>query len=349
MIELLGLSLPALSKVVTDGGFPKFRAKQIMDYIYQRHVFSMEDMLQLPQTMREWLATHCTITLPTVVRESTSSDGNTKKLLLRFSDGHQVETVLMKQHYGNSVCLSSQVGCAMGCIFCASTTEGLFRNLTVAEIVGQLLLFESIIKEEVHSIVVMGSGEPLQNFDHTMEALQFIHEKESFNIGYRRMTVSTCGLVPNIYRFAELELPITLALSLHATTDESRKKIMPIGATYALQDVLDAVAEYYRRTERRVTFEYILIKDVNASDKEAHELGTIAKQFPHCNVNLIPVNGNEHINLYKPSMKAMQEFKSIVESYGVSVTIRKEMGDAIQAACGQLKIQHQQSLKEGML
>ena len=255
----------------------------------------------------------------------------------------------MKQHYGNSVCLSSQVGCAMGCIFCASTTEGLFRNLTVAEIVGQLLLFESIIKEEVHSIVVMGSGEPLQNFDNTMDALRFIHEKESFNIGYRRMTVSTCGLVPNIYRFAELELPITLALSLHATTDATRKEIMPIGATYPLQDVLDAVAEYYKRTERRITFEYILIQDVNSSETEAHQLGTIAKEFPHCNVNLIPVNGNEHIHLYKPSMKAMQHFKSIVESYGVSVTIRKEMGDEIQAACGQLKIQHQQSLKEGML
>ena len=163
------------------------------------------------------------------------------------------------------------------------------------------------------------------------------------------MTVSTCGLVPNIYRFAELELPITLALSLHATTDATRKEIMPIGATYPLQDVLDAVAEYYKRTERRITFEYILIQDVNSSETEAHQLGTIAKEFPHCNVNLIPVNGNEHIHLYKPSMKAMQHFKSIVESYGVSVTIRKEMGDEIQAACGQLKIQHQQSLKEGML
>ena len=348
MIELVGLSLPALSKVVMEGGFPKFRAKQIMEYIYQRHIFSMDEMLQLPQGMRTWLQAHCTITVPTIVKESTSSDGNTKKLLLRFSDGNQVETVLMRQHYGNSVCLSSQVGCAMGCIFCASTTEGLFRNLTVAEIVGQLLLFESIIQEEVHSIVVMGSGEPLQNFENTLEALRFIHEKESFNIGYRRMTVSTCGLVPKIYEFADQGLPITLALSLHATTDTTRKAIMPIGATYALQDVLDAVSEYYKKTERRVTFEYILIKDVNASEKEAHELGLIAKKFPHCNVNLIPVNGNEHINLYKPSMKAMQDFKRIVESYGVSVTIRKEMGDEIQAACGQLKIQHQQSLKEGM-
>lgn len=347
MIELLGKTLSELQTICIDNQFPKFRAKQLMDYIYQRHIFEFDDMMQLPQTMRTWLREHCLISLPKVLKESVAPDGNTQKLLLEMSDGSRVETVLMRQHYGNSVCVSSQVGCAMGCVFCASTQGGLFRDLSSYEIISQVLLFEALIGEPIHSLVVMGAGEPLQNYEQVVKALRFIHEKESFNISYRKMTLSTCGWVPNIYRLAEEDIPITLALSLHATSDEVRKKIMPVGSRYALQEVLNAVKAYYEATQRRITFEYILIDGINASREEAHALGRIGKEFPNCHVNLIPVNGNEHIALYKPGVKDMVQFKEIVASYGVSVTIRKEMGDAIQAACGQLKAQMAVEEKEG--
>ena len=186
----------------------------------------------------------------------------------------------------------------------------------------------------------MGAGEPLQNYDNVLQALQLLHDPMICNISYRKMTISTCGWVPNIYKLADEGLPITLALSLHATNNEVRRSIMPVGARYELTEVLDAVKYYYDTTQRRVTFEYILIDSVNASIEEAHALGRICKDFPNCHVNLIPVNGNEHIELYKPSITNMNTFKDIVASYGVSVTVRKEMGDAIQAACGQLKAAH---------
>ena len=338
MTELLGKSLPELQEVVTAGGFPKFRAKQVMDYLYKCYIFDFEAMLQLPAPMRQWLSENCTVSLPKIVTEKTAPDGNTKKLLLELADGNRIETVLMKQHYGNSICVSSQVGCAMGCVFCASTTGGLFRNLEVHEIISQVLLFASLIGERIHSIVVMGAGEPLQNYKNTIKALRFLHEKDTFDIGYRRMTLSTCGIVENIYLLADEGMPITLALSLHAPNDKVRREIMPIGATYPLEEVMAAVKTYYEKTERRVTFEYILIDGVNSSVEQAHELGRLMKQFPNGNVNLIPVNGNEHIQLFKPSRRNQDAFKKIVESYGVAVTIRKEMGDAIQAACGQLKV-----------
>ncbi|WP_251422117.1 23S rRNA (adenine(2503)-C(2))-methyltransferase RlmN [Veillonella agrestimuris] len=340
MIELLEKSLDELQNLFESYEIPKFRGKQLIDYIYHRHIFDFQEMTQFPKELRQWLIEHCSISLPTVVTESVAPDGKTKKLLLQLADSSRIEAVLMKQHYGNSVCVSSQVGCAMGCVFCASTQGGLFRDLTVAEIVSQVLLFAQLEGEDIHSLVVMGAGEPLQNYDNVLKALQLIHEPTVFNISYRKMTISTCGWVPNIYKLADEGLPITLALSLHATTNEVRRTIMPVGAYHALDEVLEAVHYYYERTQRRVTFEYILIDGVNASFKEAHQLGEIGKKFPNCHINLIPVNGNEHIDLYKPSNENMNTFKDIVSSYGLSVTIRKEMGDAIQAACGQLKVAH---------
>lgn len=342
MIELLGKNLTELQAIIVEAGFPKFRAKQIMDYIYKRYIFDFQAMQQLPGNLRDWLQAHCVLSIPDIVTEKTAPDGLTKKLLLKLTDGNQVETVLMKQHYGNSVCVSSQVGCAMGCVFCASTTGGLYRNLETHEIVAQVLLFGALLKERIHSIVVMGAGEPLQNYTNTINALRLLHEKEAFDIGYRRMTLSTCGVVENIYLLADEGIPITLALSLHAPNDAIRREIMPIGAYYNLADVLAAVKTYYEKTDRRVTFEYILIEGINSSIENAHELGALVKDFPNCNVNLIPVNGNEHIQLFKPSRRQMEAFRNIVASYGVAVTVRKEMGDAIQAACGQLKVQHAQ-------
>lgn len=340
MIELLGRSLEELQRICKDHGFPAFRGKQLMDYMYRRHIYDFSEMTQFPVPMREWLALHCTISIPRIVEQFTSPDGKTIKLLVALSDDSQIETVLMDQDYGYSVCVSSQVGCAMGCIFCASTQGGLFRNLEVHEIVGQVLLFSELTHSDIHSVVVMGAGEPLQNYDNVVVALRVLHSESVYNISYRKMTISTCGWVPNIYKLADEGLPITLALSLHATDQDTRLSLMPVGATFKLDEVLEAVKYYYIKTGRRVTFEYILINDRNVSDEEAHRLGRIGKNFPNCHMNLIPVNGNEHIDLYKPSVKHMARFKEIVESYGLSVTVRKEMGDAIQAACGQLKAAH---------
>lgn len=348
MIELLGKSLQELQELFITYHIQKFRAKQLMDYIYKRYIFDFDSMLQLPKSLRTWLKENCIISIPRVIAEHVAPDGKTRKLLLELNDGSRVETVLMKQHYGNSVCVSSQVGCAMGCIFCASTVNGLYRNLEVHEIVSQVLLFAYMLQENIHSLVVMGAGEPLQNYDNVMKALKFIHASETCMISYRKMTISTCGIVENIYLLADEGLPITLALSLHAVTDDMRQKIMPIGATYSLEEILKALQYYYEKTQRRVTFEYILIEGINSSKECAHQLGQIAANFPNCNVNLIPVNGNEHIHLYKPTIKDISDFKKIIFSYGISVTVRKEMGDAIQAACGQLKAQHAVYKKEAM-
>lgn len=336
-IELIGKTLDNLQDILVEGGFPKFRAKQVMDYVYKRHITDFEAMLQLPAALRAWLKEHTKLSVPTVISEQIAPDKKTMKLLLELEDKSRIETVLMKQPYGNSVCVSSQVGCAMGCIFCASTQNGLIRNLSASEIVSQVLLFSRLLQEDIHSIVVMGAGEPLQNYEEVIKALRFLHEKESFYIGYRRMTLSTCGLVEGIHRLSEEGIPITLALSLHAPNDEIRHSIMPISKHYALEEVMEAVTTYYKKTDRRITFEYILIDKVNASLENAKELGQLVSHCPNGNVNLIPVNGNEHISLYRPSKKAIEAFAKEVEKCGIAVTVRKEMGAVIQAACGQLK------------
>lgn len=345
--ELLALTLGELQEFLAQGSFPKFRAKQLMDYIYKRHISDFNEMLQFPEGMREWLEAQATITVPLVKDVKRTDNGDTVKLLLELSDNSLVEAVLMKQYYGNSVCVSSQVGCAMGCIFCASTREGLLRNLEPYEIVGQIVAFANILQEDIHSVVVMGAGEPLQNYDHVIQALRFIHEKESYNIGYRRITLSTCGIIEEITRLAQENLPITLALSLHAPNDTIRNTIMPISRQYRLADVMKAVKFYFESTGRRITFEYILIDGVNASEQNARELAALLKGFPNCNVNLIPVNGNEHIHLVKPTNAKQKQFVRVLEDAGLTVVIRKEMGDSIQAACGQLKVQYNKGNESG--
>lgn len=343
-IELLGKNRLALEDIVRGGGFPRFRAKQIMDYLYKRHIVDFAEMLQLPKNLRDWLMQNCAVSLPVVISKQIAPDGLTVKILLELSDKSRIETVLMKQTYGNSICVSSQVGCAMGCIFCASTQGGLIRNLETHEIVGQALLFTQLLGEDIHSLVLMGAGEPLQNYEAVLGALRFIHEPDSFNISYRRMTLSTCGLVEGILRLADENIPITLALSLHAPNDEIRHSIMPISRHYKLADIMHAVNAYYHKTGRRITFEYILIDGVNSSLEHARQLNALIKQCPNSNVNLIPVNGNEHINLFKPSKKGIGLFADEVKKSGVAVTVRKEMGAAIQAACGQLKAAKEQDM-----
>lgn len=340
MIELLGLSLIELENILQGHNIPKYRAKQIFDYIYKRGIFDIEDMIQLPKDLRIWLCEHMTISVPNIVSKSMTKNGDTIKLLLALSDQSYVETVLMKHNYGNSICLSSQVGCAMGCTFCASTQEGLFRNLKAFELVAQALLLKHIVKENIHSVVIMGAGEPMQNYDEVIKALRCLHEESTFHIGYRRMTISTCGIPQGMLRLAEESIPITLALSLHAPNQMIRNRLMPISQNFPLDEVLSAMEYYMHRTKRKLTFEYILIKGINASSQHAKELATLLHRFKPAHINLIPVNGNEHINYYKPSSSEIAAFRSILEKAGFDVVVRKEMGDQIKAACGQLKVKY---------
>ena len=331
-----GMPLAALQDLLTAAGFPKFRAKQLQDYLYRRRVYDFSAMLQLPQSLRAWLSENVVIEKPDIIRTQESPSGDTKKLLLRLSDGALIETVLMRHDYGNSVCISTQVGCAMGCAFCASTQNGLERNLTAAEMLAELYAFREDAETEIHSLVLMGSGEPLQNYENVVEFMHLAHNPDLLNLSYRAMTLSTCGIVPGIDRLADEDIPVTLAISLHAPNDEIRHRLLPVSHQYAIEDVVAAARRYFEKTGRRVTFEYILIDGVNASDENAAELCRLLGDLP-CHVNLIPVNGTEHICLFAPSGNRCERFRKILETAGKSATLRRKMGDEIQAACGQLK------------
>jgi 23S rRNA (adenine2503-C2)-methyltransferase len=242
----------------------------------------------------------------------------------------------MKYKHGNSICVSTQVGCRMGCKFCASTLNGMVRNLTSGEILSEILIGEKILGERISNVVLMGSGEPFDNFDNVMKFIEVVNAEYSLNIGQRHITVSTCGLVPKIKEFADKNTQITLAISLHAFSDEKRKQIMPIANKYSIKEILDACDYYINKTKRRVTFEYSLVKDVNDSKEDAKALAGLLKNML-CHVNLIPVNEVVENSFKRSSKKTIDEFESILKSYGVEVTVRREMGTDINAACGQLR------------
>jgi 23S rRNA m2A2503 methyltransferase len=331
-----GHPLKETEQFFQEGGFPRFRAKQLHDYLYKRYVYDFAQMTQFPAAMRDWLAENAVIEKPEVVRQQHSSNGDTIKLLLRLSDGSLIETVCMKHDYGNSICVSTQVGCAMGCIFCASTRKGMERNLTPGEMLAQIYAFRILYQIPVHSIVLMGSGEPLQNYENVLQFMHLCHAPDGLNLSYRGMTLSTCGIVPAIYQLADEKIPITLAISLHAPNDEIRNRILPSSRKYPIQTLIDAARHYFNVTGRRVTFEYILIKGINAERTHAEELCRLVGDMS-CHFNLIPINGTEHIQLYPPDHQAIERFSQILEKHGKSVTVRRQMGDEIQAACGQLK------------
>lgn len=340
MIDLLSLTLAELQQVLASYGMPAFRAKQIFHYVYQQFVFQWDQMTLLPKKDRIVLQEKLSIFIPSVLSTLASEDGTTIKLLLSLQDGHTVETVLMRHDYGNAICLSTQVGCAVNCSFCASAKNGFIRNLTVGEMTAQLLVFRAYVTPELHSIVLMGTGEPLLNYDAVLAFLRHIHEKETFYLGYRNMTISTSGIVPKMYNLAKENIPLNLAISLHAPNDVLRRTIMPIADVYPLEDILKAADHYFSETHRKVTFEYILIRDVNCTAACATEL---VRLFARKNVliNAIPINDNYDVGLYRPTAKMMQRFVRIVKNGGISITLRREMGSEIQAACGQLRIQRE--------
>ena len=331
----MGLYPDELKETLTRMGEKAFRADQIFGWLQRGVPFAK--MENLPLTLREKL-TEQFVDMPVSVLEKRVSrlDG-TVKLLYGLRDGNCVEGVLMRYHYGNTLCVSTQVGCRMGCRFCASTLDGCVRNLSSAEMLGQIHCANAILQNEtVHNVVLMGSGEPLDNYDNVVRFLRLaIHEK-GLNIGVRHISLSTCGLVPQLIRFSEEGLPVTLSLSLHAPDDETRKRVMPVAQRYTLAQTLDACRLYLQKTGRRVIFEYALIDHVNASPEQAEKLADLLRGF-QCHVNLIPLNTVKERDLYGVSEGQIAQFLGILEKRHISATRRREMGDDIQGACGQLR------------
>ena len=338
-MNIFGWTKEALAASLREHQIPRFRADQIVRWMYQRGAVSLHAMDNLPKELRARLAEIFSIERPAVISRLHSADGATIKLLYEFADGQTAETVLMRHAYGNSVCVSTQAGCRMGCAFCASTLNGLQRNLTAGEIAAQVIGMADFLRQEgarVDTIVVMGSGEPLENYDNVIAALRLLHEEYTIGLGYRGVTLSTSGIVPGIERLAKEGIPISLSISLHAPTEELRSKIMPVNHMYSLSDVLRAARTYAERTKRRVTYEYILIRDLNDSAREAEQLANLLKG-QLASVNLIPINPVAERNLFRPDKAAIRRFQKTLEERHIAVTLRREMGTDIQAACGQLR------------
>ena len=317
-------------------GEKAFRAKQIYEWLHVKLADSFYEMTNLSLKLRQRLA-EAYIILPVQMEERQISklDG-TNKFLFRLYDGNMIESVLMKYKHGNSVCISSQAGCRMGCVFCASTIGGLKRNLTVSEMLGQIYQIQKITGERVSNVVIMGTGEPLDNYDNFAKFIHMLTDEHGLNISQRNVTVSTCGIVPNMLRLADEGFQITLALSLHGSTQEKRRRLMPVANKYELSEVLAACDAYFEKTGRRVTFEYSLVHGVNDRDEDARELTAILKPR-NCHLNLIPVNPVRERKFVRPSRENALNFKNKLEKSGINVTIRREMGSDIDGACGQLR------------
>lgn len=337
-------SLEELQDWTKEQGEPAFRAGQLYDWLYVKRVGSFEEMTNLPKSFRAKLEEHFRfVTLQEITRLS-SKDG-TVKFLFGLHDNHAIETVLMRHNYGNSVCVTTQVGCRIGCTFCASTLGGLKRNLTPGEIVAQVVQCQKLLDPEgqrVSSIVIMGSGEPFENYEATMKFLRTMIHPKGLNIGARHITVSTSGIVPSIYKFADEETQINLAISIHAPNDALRSKLMPVNRRYPFQEVMDAVKYYIDKTGRRVTFEYALIGGVNDRPEHAEELASVLKGML-CHVNLIPVNYVPERDYVRTPREDIFEFQRILLKNNVNTTIRREQGHDIAAACGQLRAKHMEA------
>lgn len=334
--DIRSLSLDELKIEMESIGEKAFRAKQVYEWLHTKLADSFEEMTNLSKGLREKLDGAYRIPSVKMLERQVSSLDGTNKFLFQLEDGNVVESVLMRYKHGNSVCISSQVGCRMGCRFCASTIGGLERNLLSSEMLGQIYQIQKISGERVSNIVIMGTGEPLDNYDNFVRFIRLVSDENGLNISQRNITVSTCGIVPNIKRLAEEGFQITLALSLHGSTQEKRKTLMPIANKYELSEVLDACDYYFEKTGRRISFEYSLVQGVNDRDEDARELIGILKPR-NCHLNLIPVNPIKERDFQKPSRKSAEEFKNRIEKSGVNVTIRREMGSDIDGACGQLR------------
>ncbi len=315
---------------------PSFRAKQIYEWMHSKLVYSYDEMTNLSKELRNMLKEQYPLTALEVVDSIVSQKDGTVKYLFRLSDDRVIESVLMKYHHGNSVCISSQVGCRMGCTFCASTIGGRERDLSASEMLDQIYRIQALSGERVSNVVVMGTGEPLDNYDNLVRFIRILSDSSGLNISARNVTVSTCGIPDKMRLFAEEGLPVTLALSLHAPNSQIRQKLMPIAKQYELSEVMAAFRYYYERTGRRLTVEYSLIGGLNDEQEHAMELSRLLKGY-NCHVNLIPVNPIKERSYVQSDSNKIQKFKNILEKNRINVTIRREMGSDINAACGQLR------------
>ncbi|NLK64465.1 MAG: 23S rRNA (adenine(2503)-C(2))-methyltransferase RlmN [Tissierellia bacterium] len=336
MRKIDDLSFDELKEAIIKINEPKYKASQIFDWIHKKTVDSFDEMTNVSQKTMTKLKNEFEFTNAEIVLKLKSKLDETKKYVIRFEDGNIVESVNLKYKFGNTACISSQVGCKMGCHFCASTKNGFIRNLTPAEMLKQIYLMQKDSNEKISNVVIMGSGEPLENFDNVVRFLNIINDERGQNISMRKITLSTSGIVPNIYKLADMNLPITLAISLHAPSQEKREKIMPIAKKYSLTEIFKACDYYVKTTGRRLTFEYIMINGFNDSREDAENLSKLLKN-KLANVNLIPCNYVKESNIKPSSDSDIMKFKKILTDNGINATLRRELGSDINAACGQLR------------
>ncbi|MBM6869567.1 23S rRNA (adenine(2503)-C(2))-methyltransferase RlmN [Pseudoflavonifractor phocaeensis] len=333
MTDIKSMNMPELTAFLKEMGQPAFRAKQIFSWMH-RGVRSFDEMTNLSKDLRRTLNETCLLTVPTVERKQVSALDGTVKYLWKLSDGNCIETVLMRYKHGNTVCISSQVGCRMGCAFCASTLGGKVRDLRPSEMIDQVLFTQLDAGEPISNIVLMGIGEPLDNFDTVLRFLELVNHPEGLNIGMRHISLSTCGLVEKIDKLADLKLQLTLSVSLHAPDDETRSRIMPVNKSVGVERLFASCRRYFEKTGRRISYEYAMIDGVNDSDRQADLLAAHLKGTPG-HVNLIPLNEVKESPL-KPSRRVAQ-FQRRLESHGITVTVRRKLGGDIDASCGQLR------------
>ncbi|MBQ6999668.1 MAG: 23S rRNA (adenine(2503)-C(2))-methyltransferase RlmN [Oscillospiraceae bacterium] len=337
-MNLKSLTQPELANILKELGQPAFRAKQVFTWLH-KGVRSYDEMTNLPKGLRDTLAEHYPIHAPKVVRKQESKKDGTIKYLWELSDGNCVETVLMRYNYGNTVCISTEVGCRMGCAFCASTIGGLVRRLEPYEMLDEVLFTQIDSGLPISRIVLMGIGEPLDNFDNVMRFLELVNSPDGMNISMRHISLSTCGLIPKIDELAAKKLQISLAISLHGPNNEIRNKVMPVNKAYPIEDLLEACRRYYAATSRRIHFEYAMIDGVNDREQDAKEILRRMKGLP-AHFNLIPLNHVEESPLKPSSKAAVAKFQKILEDGGITATVRRTLGGDIDASCGQLRRKH---------
>lgn len=336
MSDIKSMTLQELEQYMEEIGEQKFRARQLYEWMHKKLARNLDEMTNLPKNLKQKIREGAGMLSVKEVKRFTSRIDGTAKFLFELYDGSIIETVLMKYRHGNSVCISSQAGCRMGCRFCASTIGGLTRSLEPSELLDQIYHIQHTTGERVSNVVVMGTGEPFDNFDHLIRFLELLTNEQGLHISQRNITVSTCGLVPKIYELAEKKLQITLAISLHAPNDEMRRELMPIANQYSIKEIMDACDAYIAATNRRITFEYSLVKGVNDRPEHAKMLIRLLKGRL-CHVNLIPVNPIDERDYEQSSKESIYEFQHLLEKNHIRATVRREMGRDINAACGQLR------------
>ena len=343
MRDLKSMTLPEMTNALKAMGQPAFRGKQVFTWLH-KGVTSFDEMTNLPKDLRDKLKSEFTLTVPKVARKQVSGQDGTIKYLWELADGNCIESVLMRYHHGNTVCISSQVGCRMGCAFCASTVAGKVRDLTPAEMLDQVLFTQLDSGLEISNIVLMGIGEPMDNLDTVLRFLELVNHPDGMNIGMRHISLSTCGVIPGIHRLADLGLQLTLSVSLHAPDSETRSKIMPVNRAYDVEELFDACHDYFKKTGRRISFEYAMIDGINDQDWQADLIAAKLKGMPG-HVNLIPLNDVVE-SPFKPS-KRIAAFQKRLESHGITATVRRSLGGDIDASCGQLRRKAMEEAEKG--